>query len=118
MITVAQGSLGENLKLDWMRTPHTTVVVPVTATAANKARSSKGRRFHIDGPSLPSSALLFVLADSNSTPAHRRCNSRVDVAVHHQRWRFGERIHKGGVGIGDQQHDAFVDRRPTANTRS
>jgi hypothetical protein len=33
-----------------MRTPHTTVVVPVTATAANKARSSKGRRFHIDRP--------------------------------------------------------------------
>src|ERR1035441_6694100 len=82
MITVAQGSLGENLKLDWMRTPHTTVVVPVTATAANKARSSKGRRFHIDGPSLPSSALLFVLADSNSTPAHRRCNSRAHVWVY------------------------------------
>src|ERR1035438_5096886 len=41
-----------------------------------------------------------------------------DVAVHHQRGRFGERIHKGGVGIGDQQHVAFVDRRPSADTRS
>ncbi len=48
MQTTAQGSPGKNLKFDWMRAPHTTVAVPVTATAANKARSSKGMRFHID----------------------------------------------------------------------
>ena len=50
MMSAAQGSLGENLKLDWMRAPQTTVVVPVTAIAANNARSNKGTRFHIDGP--------------------------------------------------------------------
>jgi hypothetical protein len=48
MQTAAQGSLGDNLKLDWMRTPHATVAVPVTAAAANRARSSTGARFHID----------------------------------------------------------------------
>src|SRR5579859_7599361 len=48
MATVAQGSLGENLKFDWMSAPHTTVVVPVTATAANRARTRTGSRFHID----------------------------------------------------------------------
>jgi hypothetical protein len=47
MQTAAQGSLGDNLKVDWMRIPHTTVAVPVTARAANKERSSKGARFHI-----------------------------------------------------------------------
>jgi hypothetical protein len=52
MMTAAQGSLGESLKLDWMRTPQTMVVVPVTAAAANKARSSKGARFHINRLSL------------------------------------------------------------------
>jgi hypothetical protein len=35
-----------------MRTPQTMVVAPVTATAANKARSSKGVRFHINRLSL------------------------------------------------------------------
>jgi len=48
MQIAAQGSLGDNLKLDWMRTPHTKVAVPVTAAAANRARSSAGARFHID----------------------------------------------------------------------
>ena len=48
MQTAAQGRLGENLKFDRTRAPHTTVAEPVTATAANKARSSKGTRFHID----------------------------------------------------------------------
>jgi hypothetical protein len=50
MVGVAQGTPGEKFKFDWMRAPQTTVVVPVTATAANRARSSKGTRFHIDGP--------------------------------------------------------------------
>ena len=42
----------------------------------------------------------------------------LDVAVHHQRGRLGERIHERGVRIGDQQHVAFVDRRPAADARS
>jgi hypothetical protein len=48
MMRVAQGILDEDFKFDWMRAPHTTVAVPVTATAANNARSGRGSRFHID----------------------------------------------------------------------
>ncbi len=61
MRTVAHGSLGENFKFDWMRTPHTTVAVPVTAIAASKARSSTGSRFHIDRFQLIGSQYIVVV---------------------------------------------------------
>ena len=38
-----------------------------------------------------------------------------DVADHHQSGNFGERIQHVSVGIGNQQHVAFIDRRPAAN---
>jgi hypothetical protein len=40
------------------------------------------------------------------------------VADHHQGGGLGERIHDGRVRIGDQEHIALVDRRPTADARS
>ncbi len=61
MRAVAQGSLGKNLKLVWMSAPHTRVVVPVTAIAANRARSGKGTRFHINKASVSSCGLLTVV---------------------------------------------------------
>ena len=41
-----------------------------------------------------------------------------DVAVHHDGGNFRERIHERRGGIGNQQHVAFVDRRPAANARA
>ena len=42
----------------------------------------------------------------------------LDVAVHDQRGGLGERIHQRSGRIGDQEHVALMDRRPTADTRS
>src|SRR2546423_3767638 len=64
MITVAQGSRGEDLKFDCTRTPQTTVAVPVTAKPAIKARSSNGSRFHIDKLS------LFTLMQEPQIPSY------------------------------------------------
>jgi hypothetical protein len=38
-----------------------------------------------------------------------------NVADQYQRGRVAERIHEGGVGIGQQQHVRFVDRLPPAD---
>ena len=64
MMTVAQGSLGEDLKFDCTRTPQTTVAMPVTAKPAIKARSSNGTRLHIDKPS------LFTLMQEPQIPSY------------------------------------------------
>ena len=43
---------------------------------------------------------------------------RIDnVAGHHQRPGFIERVDVCGAGVRDQQHIAFIDRRPSANAR-
>jgi hypothetical protein len=47
MMAAAQGSFGEKRKFNWMSAPQTTVAVPVTAIAANKARTNNGIRFQI-----------------------------------------------------------------------
>ena len=41
-----------------------------------------------------------------------------DAAEHYQSWRFGEWIHHGGSGVGDEEHVALVDGRPTADARA
>ena len=41
-----------------------------------------------------------------------------DVAGHHQRARFAERIDEGRGRVGDQQHVAFIDRGPAADAGS
>ena len=37
------------------------------------------------------------------------------IADHHQRRRLHERIHESGLGIGNEQHVALIDRRPAAD---
>ena len=40
------------------------------------------------------------------------------IADHHQGWDFGEGVHHVCRGIGNEEHVAFIDRRPTANGRT
>ncbi len=39
----------------------------------------------------------------------------LDIAIHDDRRHFGERVHKRGGGIRDEQHVAFMDCRPAAD---
>jgi hypothetical protein len=46
------------------------------------------------------------------------CHRIDDVRDHHQRGHVGEGIHHVGFRVGNQQHVAFIDGRPTANGRA